>query len=182
MGLFFITGNAGTGKSTLKLELRSRGYEAHDTDEGFAKWHHNETGYVYPESYVDVEERTPEFLKAHTWKVPIDEIKQLVKRAKDKTVFLCGYAANEDEIRDLFTGVFALVMDDETLTHRLASRTNNDWGKHPHELKKTLDDQASLCETYESAGHTIIDATLPLKTVADTILKNTEALVAKNSK
>jgi dephospho-CoA kinase len=33
MGIIYITGSAGSGKSTVKRELLSRGYEAFDVDE-----------------------------------------------------------------------------------------------------------------------------------------------------
>jgi adenylate kinase family enzyme len=171
MSLFFITGIAGSGKSTVQKELKSRGYEAYDTDDdGFAKWHNNETGYIHPKSSVKNEDRTKEFLKIHSWKVPRQEVEDLASRAKGKTIFLCGVAANEDEIRDLFKAVFELTIDDETLIHRLTTRTNNDWGKQPHELQQTLESQHNIDELYRKHNPILIDATQPIEVVVDNII------------
>ncbi len=37
-GIIYITGIGGSGKSSVKEELKKRGYEAHDVDEGFANF------------------------------------------------------------------------------------------------------------------------------------------------
>jgi adenylate kinase family enzyme len=172
MSLFFITGIAGSGKSTVQHELKSRGYEAYDTDDdGFAKWHNNQTDYIYPKSSVKKEDRTEEFLKIHSWKVPRAEVEELVSRAINKTIFLCGVASNEDELRDLFNAVFELIIDDETLIHRLTTRTNNDWGKQPQELKKTLESQHNADKLYRKHNPILIDATQPVDIVVDNIIE-----------
>jgi adenylate kinase family enzyme len=176
MSLFFITGIAGSGKTTVQHELQSRGYEAYDTDDdGFAKWHNNKTGYVHPKSSVKNEDRTEEFLKIHSWKVPRREVEALARRANGKTVFLCGVAANEDEIRGLFKAVFELTIDDETLVHRLTTRDNNDWGKQPHELQRTLEEQHNVIEVHANHSSILIDATRPVETVVDNIIARTKA-------
>ena len=157
-------------------ELKSRGYEAYDTDDdGFARWRNDKTGYIYPKSSVKKEDRTEDFLKTHSWQVPRREIEELAKKANDHAIFLCGVASNENQIGDLFKTVFELTIDDETLIRRLLTRTNNDWGKQPHEL------QHSLAEQHNNAGlgrkfvRISIDATKPLQTVVGEILKIVES-------
>ena len=45
MGLVWITGVSGTGKSTVRVELATRGYQSFDTDEdGIAVWRLRTTG------------------------------------------------------------------------------------------------------------------------------------------
>jgi predicted ATPase len=178
MSLFFITGISGSGKSSLVHELRDRGYEAIDTDKGLSKWQHNETGYVHPKSSVKAADRTAEFLRDHSWNVPREEVEQLRQEAHAKPVFLCGVIDNQDELRDLFRARFALVIDDETLVHRLQTRTDNDWGKQPHELQNSLDRQHKLGSMYEAGGYIIVDATQDLMTVADFILQKVTELEA----
>lgn len=161
MPLYYLTGIAGSGKSTVLAELRNRGYEAYDVDEAgpaTAKWHHNTTGFVHPKSSVKQEDRTPEFLANHSWKVPRQEVIDLAEQSGSKTVFLGGTIANESELQDLFDTVFALAIDDNTLKHRLATRTNNDWGKSPHELAYTLAVNQELDERYRKSGYVVIDA------------------------
>src|SRR5437660_1029900 len=80
MPLYYITGIAGSGKSTVLSELKRRGYEAYDVDEAgpaTAKWYNDTTGFVHPKSSVKKEDRTPDFLANHSWKVPRQEVVEL---------------------------------------------------------------------------------------------------------
>ena len=173
MSLYYITGISGSGKSTVLKELNQRGYEAYDTDEAgpaTAKWHNDTTGYVHPKSSVKKDDRTPEFLANHSWKVPREEVAKLAEQAGPKVIFLGGAIANEPEIRDIFSSIFALTINDETLAHRLATRTNNDWGKSPHELELTLAANHMLHAQYQEFGYVIINASQPIKAVVDEVL------------
>lgn len=176
MSLFLIGGTAGTGKSQVCHVLKERGYETYDTDDdGLARWQHNQTGYIHPKSSVKPHQRTAEFLAEHSWNVPREYVEELARQAANKHIFLCGSLANEDELHDLFEKVFALYVDDETLKHRLATRTTNDWGKQPHELQQTLEDHRGAYKKHEQRGDIIIDATRPLEDVADDIIARAEA-------
>ena len=63
--------------------------------------------------------------------------------------------------------VFALFADADTLKHRIAIRTNDDFGKSAHELQIIMNWQATAKEDYRKLG----DATRPLKQVVDEILE-----------
>lgn len=184
MSLFFIVGAPGTGKSTVRRILQSRGYEAYDTDErgfGMAQWHNNHTGYIHPKSSVKDEDRTDEFLRNHSWNVPESSIKELVDYAADgKTVFLCGDVGNERDISRSSAATFVLDVDTETLKHRLKVRTGNDWGKQPHELQLTLQKRDAARSEYKSSGYIIIDATRPAEEVVDDILDKVDELQQNN--
>jgi broad-specificity NMP kinase len=172
MPLFLITGIAGSGKSEVCKELKERGYKAYDTDDdGLAKWHNNITGYVHPKSSVKKEDRTKAFLKIHSWKVPQLEVENLLKHSVGKPVFLCGVTGDEQKIRHMFNKVFALIIDDETLEHRLQIRTSNNWGKQPHELKQVMKWQHDSLDSYRELGYILIDANQPLNIVVDNILE-----------
>jgi guanylate kinase len=171
MSLFFITGVSATGKSSITHELRNRGNIAYDTDDdALARWQNNETGYIHPKSSVKPHDRTEEFLKNHSWNVPREFIEKIADENPDANVFVCGVANNMDQIRDLFSDVFALLIDEETLRHRIATRTNNDWGKQSHELQQTLDLHKNAAETYGKLGYTMIDGSQSLGKVVDEIL------------
>jgi len=176
MSLYWITGIAGSGKSTVLRELKDRGYEAYDVDEAgpaTAKWHHNTTGFVHPKSSVKQEQRTPEFLASHSWKVPRQEVIELAQQAREKTIFLGGSIANESEIQDVFRLVFALVVDDNILERRLtarASEASNHWGKNSHELEQSLAMNHELHERYKEFGYVIIDAAQTIDAVIAEIL------------
>jgi dephospho-CoA kinase len=176
MSLFLIGSTAGTGKSTVCRLLKDRGYEADDTDDdGLARRQHTKTGYIHPKSSVKADQRTPEFLAQHIWSVPRQTIQEMTAKSKGRQVFLCGSLGNEDEVYDLFTRVFALYVDDKTLTHRLQTRTTNDWKKQPHELAQTLEHHHRVYDTHRSRGDIIVDATTPLEEVVEAILKQAEA-------
>lgn len=174
MPLFLITGSAGTGKSEVCRVLKERGYEAYDTDDdGLARWQHNETGYIHPKSSVKAHQRTVAFIAAHTWSVPREYLTELRDQAGDKPIFICGSLGNENKVRDVFQQIFALYVDDDTLKYRLSTRTNNDWGKQPHELAQTLRHHHHVYEQYRRYG-TVIDATRPLLEVVDTIVHSAQ--------
>lgn len=170
MSLYFIT-----GKSLVLSELRYRGYEAYDVDEVgpvTAKWHNDHTGLVHPKSSIKKSDRTSEFFKHHSWKVSRQEVEMLSNHVSSNTVFLSGTIANEIELQDLFRMVFALIIDNQTLKHRLATRSNNDWGKNSHELMYTLTINHELEERYNKYGYVVIDASQPASAVTTEILNH----------
>jgi len=163
MSLFLITGTAGVGKSAVCEQLKTNGYQAFDTDtDGLAKWQNIETSVIHPKSSVKEADRTPEFLNIHRWNVPRAEVEELRNNAVGNVIYLCGNMSNESELYDLFDDVVALYVDDETLKHRLATRTTGGWGKRPHELEHTLARHRTHYDAYRASGTTIIDATQPL--------------------
>jgi broad-specificity NMP kinase len=172
MPLHFITGVAGSGKSSVRIEIEKLGHEAHDTDgRGFARWRDNITGYIYPKSSVKPEQRTPEFIENNSWVVPRENVEELAQSIGERTVFLCGDISNFDELGDLFSSVFLLMTSPETIEHRLKTRVDNNWGKQPHELAYTL---AKLKESEKAYAHynpIIVNAGQPLHTVAQDIVK-----------
>lgn len=75
---------------------------------------------------------------------------------------------------DLFDLVLCLVVDDETLRHRLESRTDNDFGKDPAVRDAVLGWNATSAQNYKRFGATLIDATQPLNNVVDDVLAASE--------
>lgn len=172
MPLYYVTGISGSGKSSVRDELKRRGYTAFGTDEDdLAYFYHNQTGKRI-KNHVAIEDRTPEWRAQHTWKLSRARAEGLLKQSKGSAVFLCGVTANDaDELWDLFSKVFALFIDEDTLKHRIASRTNNDFGKSAHELQILIEWQKTAKEDYSKLGAVLIDATKPLGQVVDQILE-----------
>lgn len=175
MLLYFITGISGSGKSAIVDELTKRGYTTYDADKGLSKWQNNETGYVHPKSSVKPEARTADFLQKNSWNIPRQDLELFMQDHANQTVFICGFAENEEDIKDLFTARFALIIDPETLVHRLKTRTNNDWGKQPQELRRSLESLKALTAHYKTTDHIQIDATQPIETVTSDILETIKA-------
>jgi dephospho-CoA kinase len=170
MPLFLITGLPGSGKSTVKAELRSRGYEAYDGDEdGLARWFNIKTGLAVKEEEDRV--RTPEFLRTHSRDIERATIEELATKAVDQSVFLSADPENETELNDLFSEVFALIIDDKTRNHRLTTRTNNQWGKLPHEIAYSEAYGKKWEDIRRQFGYITLDATQPTPDIVDQILE-----------
>jgi adenylate kinase family enzyme len=170
MPLIYITGNSGAGKSSVRRELQRRGYEAHDTDDDdITAWVHKATGKLV-EQPEDESDRTKGWYDQHEWKMSRQRVEEFAKHAKDKPVFLCGSPTNADDMLDLYDQVVCLVVDEETLQRRIASRTDHDFGKAPDELESILGWHDSFQERYREHGAVMIDATQPIEKVVDEIL------------
>jgi|GEM_PF-314546 len=180
MALVYITGISGSGKTTVRNELRRRGYIAYGTDEDdLAHFYNNETGERI-RHHVTAEDRTQEWRAQHTWKVERAAIERLREEAQDTPVFLCGVVANDTgDFWDLFDIVFALNINEETLRHRITTRTNNDHGKNPHEFEGLLNWQKTAQEDYERLGAVLVDAMQPLNMVVDEIVRKSTTVTKK---
>jgi len=169
MPLIFVTGISGAGKSTVRIELVQRGYEAYDTDEdGIARFVNKMTGAVTGQ--IDASLRTIEFTHANDWMVDPERVRLLAQRAADRIVFLCGSVANEIAVWDLFSKVVLLSIDEATMRERVARRTTSDFGKNEHELNLMLGWIKSVDDDYRHYGAVVIDGTQPLNEVVDKII------------
>jgi hypothetical protein len=74
------------------------------------------------------------------------------------------------DVWQYFEHVACLVIDDETLRHRLATRTTNEFGKHPEELAAALKVNAAAEDQYRKREATILDATRPLDVIVQELL------------
>lgn len=156
--IFQIDGISGTGKTTVAEELSRRGYTALDADEAFGYYGNPETG-----EPTDVQIQ-------HNWIWDIDKVKSLAESSENNTIFVCGGAMNQDRARGIFDKRFTLVVDNDTMRHRLMTRTSNDFGKHPDDLARQLEWNQGAVEYAKSIGAIVIDATKPIERVVDDIL------------
>lgn len=171
MALIYITGIAGAGKSEVYKELKSRGYIVYGIDEDqLAGFYDNETGERLLNPPQNPEDRTPEWRKKYTYKVPRKTIEELKSKSTDQDIYLCGVAGNEEEFLDLFDKLIALVIDDKTLEERITSRTTNNFGKTPHELAGIMDWQSNTSEYYRKYDYRVIDATQPVQEVVNEVI------------
>ena len=169
MGLIFITGIAGSGKSSLFRELVNRGYEAYDADEKLSFWVNKMDG-----KRVPVSDHTlitdPKFFEGHDWYIDVEAIERLAQRSKDTTVFVCGSVANEKQVWHCFEKVYCLFVDESSLINRIQSRTDKDFGKSEHELAHLLELNRQAQRKYRSLDAIIIDATQSVANIADIII------------
>jgi dephospho-CoA kinase len=163
---YLITGVAGTGKSTLAKELRRRGYAAYDTDEGFSYYANKETG----EKVVRPHTPTPEWYESHHRVFDEKVLENLFKKHREETLFICSIAANQAKYYPDFDKLFLLIAPNDTIIHRLGTRTNNYFGKHPLELQRVIGRHQQFDEEMLADGAIKIDSTQPIEAVADDIL------------
>jgi len=158
---YLIEGVSGTGKSSVCRELRRRGYVAIDGDRELAYQGDPTTG-----------EKTEGFgHEHHIWDV--EKVRRLAANQDDEATFFCGGSRNFTQFIDLFDEIFILDVDAKTLSERLHSRPDDDWGKRKSERELILRLHATK-EDIPSSG-IVIDATQPLISIVDEILSHVRA-------
>jgi broad-specificity NMP kinase len=120
-----VTGVAGSGKSSVCMELQKRGYRAFDIEE-------------MPGMFSSVDKRTDqvtghdnddlESVKQHDWICDEEKLRQLIAAQKDAMTFYCGTASNLDELLPLFNKVILLQVSPETIRKRLGGRKSGEFG------------------------------------------------------
>lgn len=167
MAAYLITGYPATGKSTLADELTKRGFTAYDTDNMPGIAHH---AHKDGRPLIFDEHNKPDDFSQYDWNWDKAKLHALID--SDTNVFICAVTSNQHEFYDQFDKLFVLDLDEATMKHRLLTRTTNDYGKHPNELKDLLDSREWFVREMKKHGATIIDASQPVSKVADDILKH----------
>jgi hypothetical protein len=158
--LIYITGPTAAGKSTVRNELLRRGYEAHDVDgDGIAKWFNRASG--EPAEYG---EGGDVFLMSR------QRVEGIREQARGKPVFLCGIPGNALDMADLFDEVICLVIDEDTMLDRVATRTTNVFGRTPAERELILRHREPTIEAYRAFGALMVDGAQPIDVVVDEVL------------
>lgn len=163
-----VTGQAGSGKSSVAAELRRRGFAAYDTDAM-----PDVTGFDYAETGLPVPPGTGEIshpidFSRFAWNWRIDRLQELLGSAED--VFICAITSNAVSLRHLFDLVYVLTLDGETLRERLHNRTDHDFGKDPREAAAVLRHNAVIGDEWRERGAVLVDSTRPVRDVVDEIL------------
>ena len=173
MRLVWVTGISGAGKSTICQVLKSMGVAAIDTDsDGYNHWVHRVTS----EAVVDPPYPTPpDWVDTYAWRIR-PELVQALRDDGPGVTFLFGAVENEIEVWDLFDRVACLVVDDDTVTHRLATRTTNAFGKHATDLDRVLGWNRDMESSYRGFGAVTIDGTRPVGEVVEAVLLLREGL------
>ncbi len=170
MSLIYITGPAGSGKTTTILELRKQGYEAHDADNELCGWYDENNQRV---SYPSGENTNlVEWENHHSFNFSDELTKKLADASKDKLVFVCGNALGNDlEIADkYFDKIICLEIDIPTMTHRILTRPEA-YGKDPAVLQLLKQEFEATLQRYRAHGAVMIDASEPVQEVARAIVK-----------
>lgn len=160
MVAYLITGESGTGKSSVATELSRRGYLAYDADATLAYHADRVTGKPIFEKLEHYAETA--------WLWDVTKLRELLDHRED--VFLTGGSDNQHEFYPLFAKIFVLTLDATTLTRRLQNRQPGDYGMHPEELQDILRTFAGFTRQIIEDGANPIDAKQALAIVVDEIL------------
>jgi broad-specificity NMP kinase len=173
--LVLVSGISGSGKTSVCAALRERGHVAVEADwEGYCHWVDRSTGAVVTDPPYPV---PPGWIKRFGWLIDSERLQSLAEASTASIAFVCGHAENAEDVAPLFDRIVCLVIDEDTLRHRLATRTNNAFGKNPDELEVAVHRNAEVVAELQALGAVTIDAVRPLHEVVDDVL----AAVASDS-
>lgn len=170
---YLIAGVSGTGKTSVAEAVQRRGYHVLHGDRALHYRGDPETGEPLPEP-VHASERDRAVWQQEHLLWAIDNVKSVIADHSTAIAFFCGGARNVSQFIDGCDGVFVLEVDDrDTVYRRLderVARDPTDWGGQPEEKELV----ARLHRTKEDipSGGIVIDATQPLGSVVDEILRH----------
>jgi shikimate kinase len=174
MGLVYITGISGAGKSEVCKQLKRLGYSAFDADwDGISAWQ-DTNGCLVDTPPRDIW-RTHEWQTTHRWCYSRERLEHLAAEAADTPVFVCGSAANENEVWDLFSQVICLFLDNvDELRRRLSERSKDEFGNAPHELAAILSWNKTNKSSYIRFGAIMVDADQTIEKVVNDVINANE--------
>ena len=165
MTAFLITGNPGSGKTTLAAELSRQGFSAMDADD-IAGWQTGEGVAITPPPRP-----SDEWLLSHRWAWSRRRLQEAITElARDgQPVFVCGIAMNQREMLDLFELVFLLSRDEATQLQRLYERSKG--GRDQAQRRQIIEGRTIFEQEMRSLGAIVLDGRLPPGVLAARILQ-----------
>ena len=152
-----LTGMSGTGKSSVLAELRARGFKTVDTDYG---------GWTEQVEVAANAGHAP----AMEWLWREDLMARLLSTEDADVLFVSGAARNQSKFYPRFDHVVLLTAPVPVMIERLASRTNNPYGRDPAELAEVLGFKQTVEPALRRAADLEIDTSIPLDEVVEKIL------------
>ncbi|MEV1176858.1 AAA family ATPase [Nonomuraea sp. NPDC049784] len=147
MAKILVTGMSGTGKSTALEMLAARGHRAVDTDTD--QWSH----------WVTLPDGSSDWV----WREPA--IRELLANHGEGALFVAGCKSNQGRFYPQFDHVVLLSAPAQILLARIATRTNNPFGKRPEERAAILRDLADVEPLLRATSTVEIDASAPIDKV-----------------
>ncbi len=154
-----ITGMSGTGKSSVITKLAGRGYKAVDLD------------YNDYSELVELDGAESKTGVAQEWRWREDRVSELLAADDGDILFVSGTASNQSKFYPRFDHVVLLTVSDALMSERLATRTNNPYGKEPAELARQLKLKPRVEGWLRKVADLEIDTSAPLDEVVAAILR-----------
>jgi shikimate kinase len=153
---------SGTGKSSLISELAEIGYKAVDADaDGWSEW-------------VEVDGNPTGAQEGKDWVWREDRIQDLLATEDAKVLFLSGCAENMVRFFPQFDHIVLLSAPAPVILERLATRTDNPYGKRPEEVAQVLSNLQTVEPLLRRASGHEIDTSAPLSDVVAKVLQLVE--------
>lgn len=160
----FITGQSGSGKTTVLRELARRGYTTYNTDDlpGITQLELQETGepVAWPNGYID--------WNKYSWNWQDSELRKLLDQ--DDTVFIGAVVGNQAEYYHLFDYLFALTVNDAELRRRRLNRNERRHNDGDKNIEESVARNRENTAAFIAAGALPIASDRPVSAVVDDIL------------
>jgi shikimate kinase len=154
-----ITGMSGTGKSSVIVRLAEMGYVAVDADA---------PGYSGEVPAADDDLTGIGTGRDWVWQ---DHAIRAILNRPDPVIFLSGCSPNQGAFYTALTHIILLTASPALIAERLATRSNNPFGKGPGELERALALQAEIEPLLRRYATHVIDTSAPLDEVVAEVLR-----------
>jgi shikimate kinase len=155
-----LTGMSAAGKSTLVTALGALGYRAVDLDDP-----------VWSEyrSLTD-DERPAGVEPGRDWVWREDRVAALLSTPGDGVLFVAGCAPNQGRFRRYLDHVVLVTAPVDVTIERLATRSDNPFGKDLHEREKVLRDKATFEPLLRESADLEVETTEPVEATVQRLL------------
>lgn len=148
-----------TGKTSIIESLAAQGHKAIDLDtDQYSEW----------VTIDDSDDLTPE--EGRDWMWREDRVKKLLSTEDADLLFVSGCAENMGQFLTQFNHVILLSAPSQVIVDRLATRTNNDFGKEPNQVKQVLALQKTVEPLLRKVATDEINTSTPLNEVVRQVL------------
>lgn len=159
-----LTGQSGTGKSTILGELRKRGFATFDTDDlpGVTRLEIKATGAPaeWPAGYID--------WGYYAWNWQAKPLRAIMNTPG--TIFVGAIVGNQKEFYPLFDRIVVLTIDDDELYRRRTARTSHRPNDSEENIIRSVARNQEKIASFIRAGALPIANDRPVATVVDEIL------------